>query len=361
METIEDLRGFLADMTREGIRGQLLDRGTARAIMRQARELPADAPPFGITIETDLAEYGFSVLRAGLALREAGEHSELSQRAFERAANAFESLVRNASPEAVERGFYRTIAGVAYHLAGFSAIAYSLFGQHIAGLNVTPAEDALILLILRDLEALREHTRTWLRDEANGDQTLVALLEADEIDADDALAVILNSNVCRALAYFDFALQTGEAELLDAAKALLAGGIRLAADAGAVSLWWITRLCLNMIDDLWAHSLHVNLPTEPPAGGAENYSELRRMFLASLYARRNAEVELWPSQFEAAGRSSDLSDDLVVALPTSAGKTRIAEMAALMTLSVEKRVLIVTPLRALSAQTERSFRRTFGP
>ena len=52
---------------------------------------------------------------------------------------------------------------------------------------------------------------------------------------------------------------------------------------------------------------------------------------------------------------------MVVALPTSAGKTRIAEIATLMTLSSERRVLIVTPLRALSAQTERSFRKTFAP
>jgi DEAD/DEAH box helicase len=56
-----------------------------------------------------------------------------------------------------------------------------------------------------------------------------------------------------------------------------------------------------------------------------------------------------------------LTDDLVVALPTSAGKTRVAEIAALMTLSTERRVLIVTPLRALSAHTERSFRKTFAP
>jgi superfamily II DNA or RNA helicase len=64
---------------------------------------------------------------------------------------------------------------------------------------------------------------------------------------------------------------------------------------------------------------------------------------------------------EAAQRSTDLTDDLVVALPTSAGKTRVAEIAVLMTLSSERRVLIVTPLRALSAQTERSFRKTFAP
>lgn len=72
-------------------------------------------------------------------------------------------------------------------------------------------------------------------------------------------------------------------------------------------------------------------------------------------------LELWPSQREAATRSTDVSDNLVVALPTSAGKTRIAEIAALMCLSASKRVLIVTPLRALSAQTERTFRQTFSP
>nr|WP_041926732.1 DEAD/DEAH box helicase [Methylocystis sp. SC2] len=48
-------------------------------------------------------------------------------------------------------------------------------------------------------------------------------------------------------------------------------------------------------------------------------------------------------------------------MPTSAGKTRVAEIAALMTLSSARRVLIVTPLRALSAQTERSFRKIFAP
>lgn len=100
---------------------------------------------------------------------------------------------------------------------------------------------------------------------------------------------------------------------------------------------------------------------QPPEGGDELYSSMRDLFLASLYGRKNAEVELWPSQLTAARRSSDLADDLVVALPTSAGKTRIAEIAALMTLSTGKRVLIITPLRALSAQTERSFRKVFAP
>lgn len=202
--------------------------------------------------------------------------------------------------------------------------------------------------------------RTWLTDHYD-DEGLSQQIEDGEVDPDDAVAVVLNTTICRALAYFDFALQTGEIELKDQAQELLAAAISLAGNAENVPMWWISRICRALIEDLWAHSLHERLPYGSPAGGAEEYPRLRRMFIASLYARKTAEVELWPSQLEAASRSSDLADDLVVALPTSAGKTRVAEIASLMTLATGKRVLIVTPLRALSAQTERSFRKTFAP
>ncbi len=360
METPDELRAFLLEATQDGIWNRLLYRGAAWALMREEGQLPADAPALGATIDTDLAEHGFSVLRAALASREAEGSSELSSRGFERAGNAFESLVRNEDPDAPERGFYRTIAAASYHLAGFSAVAYSLFGQTTEGLNMSPGETAITLLILRDLDRLRDYTRSWLADEEHGDASVTFSLDFDLVEPEDAVAVVINSSICRALAYYDFALQTGEVELVDTARVLLQTAVRLADNAGLVTLWWISKLCLNLIDDLWAHSLHTTLPISPPPGGEDAYPELRRMFLGNLYARKTAEVELWPSQRKAAQRSADLTDDLVVSLPTSAGKTRVAEIAALMTLSIGKRVLIVTPLRALSAQTERSFRKTFA-
>nr|WP_249813080.1 DEAD/DEAH box helicase [Bradyrhizobium sp. 156] len=83
--------------------------------------------------------------------------------------------------------------------------------------------------------------------------------------------------------------------------------------------------------------------------------------MAVLQSRTRAEIDLWPSQVDAAGRAVDQSDDLVVSLPTSAGKTRIAELCILRCLAGGKRVVFVTPLRALSAQTETTLQRTFGP
>ena len=361
METIEELQTFLTDMVQPDLWGRLIARGSAWSLMRQDGVLPDGAPAFGATIEIDLAEHAFSVLRGALALRERGGALDLATRAFERAANAFESLVRNGDMEAAERGFYRTIAAAAYHLAGYSAIAYSLFSDRDAELNTMPGEDALALLILRDLGGLRSFVRRWLRDETHQDAAIAAGLREGTLDADDAVQLVLNGSICRALAYFDFALQTGEVVYLETAGSILDRALTLADEAAAVPAWWIIRLCRSLIADLWQHSLHTNLPSTPPTGGDEQYAGLRRLFISSLYGRKNAEVELWPSQREAAVRSTDLTDDLVVALPTSAGKTRVAEIAALMTLATGKRVLIVTPLRALSAQTERSFRRTFAP
>ena len=361
MESIEDLTAFLTTATVDGILGRLLYRGAAWSLMRDEGVLPENAPAFGATIETDLAEHGFALLRSAMALRAQAGGSDLTSRAFERAANAFEALVRNGNPEAPDRGFRRTIAAAAYHLAGFSAVSYSLFNETADNLNSSPSETAMRHLILRDLDGLRGFVREWLDDAAHGDEQIAVSLLGEEPDVDEVLSTIIHTTICRALAFFDFALETGEQDPMETALALLATTVSLADNAGNVPLWWISNICRHLIDDLWEHSLHQILPTEPPKGTAETYPDLRRLFIASLYSRKTSEVELWPSQREAAGRSTDVTDDLVVALPTSAGKTRIAEIAALMTLSSGRRVLIVTPLRALSAQTERSFRRTFAP
>ena len=361
METIDELTTFLTTATGDGILGRLLYRGAAWSLMREDGVLPPNAPPLGATIETDLAEHGFALLRGAMALRAQAGASNLTSKAFERAANAFEALVRNGDPESPDRGFRRTIAAAAYHLAGFSAVAYSLFNENANDLNAAPGEMAIRHLILRDLGQLRGFVREWLVDEAHGDERIADSLRGEEPDVDDALSTILNTTICRALAHFDFALETGEPEPIETARALLATAVSLADNAENVPLWWISNICRHLIDDLWQQSLHQNLPTEPPEGTEEKYPDLRRLFISSLYARKTSEVELWPSQREAALRSTDVTDDLVVALPTSAGKTRVAEIAALMTLSSARRVLIVTPLRALSAQTERSFRKTFAP
>jgi hypothetical protein len=360
LETVEELETYLTSILRINFRGSLSDRASAWSMMRVDGEPPVDSG-FAVTIATDLAEYGFAVLRAALLLTEKQGNRQIAQSAFNTAGKAFESLTRNTFADDSNVGFYRVIAGASYHLAGYSAIAYSILNKRMEqGENNAPCEIALIYLILRDLDQLRLFIRVQL-NEGPSDSELAELLSDDEFDLEDAISAILNNSICQGLAFFDLALATGNEELRARAKNYFRSAEKLAADSSTVTIWWVAKLTANLTDDLWGATLHTRLPLSPPKGGEEHYEALRDLFITHLYCRKVAEVELWPSQLEAADRCSNIHDDLIVALPTSAGKTRIAEMAALVTLSTEKRVLIVTPLRALSAQTERSFRKTFTP
>lgn len=362
MRSIDEIEELLNEALEGSARGRLVARGEARAIIRRAGILPEDAPHFAVTIESDLADHGFAILDAALELRSLDRQHLLLKPAFQSAGKIFESIVRNGDTTRVDRGFLRTIAAASYHLASYAAVAYALFPtQEEIDLNLSAAEQCLIHLILRNLDGVLSTSRAWLKDPANSDAVLAGLLAEGELDRSDFYSTAITTGLMRGLACYEFALRTGDGAFLVQALKLVDAGYGLAGETGNVPLWWILRLTRDLIEDLWSSSLHQIVPLLPTSGESGDYSSNRRLLIASLVSQSTSQIELWPSQIEAARRAADPDDDLVVALPTSAGKTRIAELAALTCLSQGKRVLIVTPLRALSAQTERSFRAVFAP
>lgn len=362
MKSVEELTAFLEEAIDDSAKNRVLDTGEAWSIMREDGVLRADAPPIRQNIESDLLEYGFAVLDSALALRLLDQNSVILKLAFQKVGRVFESVVRNGSSNDPRRGFHRVIGATAYHLGGYAAIAFSLFKPlDTSEQNLNVAEKCLVDLMLRDLNSMLFEAERWLNLEINRDEVLAQNLVGEDAARNDAYSRILISGVCRALANYEFALRTGERQFVEVAAGLLSASLNVAEERGYTSLWWVIRMTQHLLDDLWAQSLHQVIP--PTHLGDENalYADYRRTFIASLFTQSTAQIELWPSQIQAARRAADPNDDLVVALPTSAGKTRIAELATLTTLSMGQRVLIVTPLRALSAQTERSFRNAFSP
>ena len=149
METIEELEAFLRVVTRDDARGRLSNQGIAWSIMRVDGTYNGTTR-FNPTISTDLVEYGFSLLRAALELKEKKGDNALIQKAFELAARSFESLLTNSRPGEVDQGFIQIVGACCYHLAGYSAMAYSILNNH-AESNSNQAESAMRLLILRNL------------------------------------------------------------------------------------------------------------------------------------------------------------------------------------------------------------------
>lgn len=368
-----------------GFREKLLARGQSRAMIWRDGELPPDAPVFSRVLSYDLLAYGYSLLSHGLRLVDGQGNEETARVAFEHAGEALESVAARGAITP-ERDFHRLVAAASYHLGRFSARAYSLLHTGMQGANLSTVERCLGRLMMRDLDGLDQEIMNWGAAGGASDESLRALVatavanaNAENQDADqgnhvgegeepfasapmEALDLALTDGFLRALATALLAFERGEVALLDTALARLAVGMEGAAEFSLVNQWWSHKLARHLLRDLWDMSFHARLPLAgAPDGSEAKWHELRSVFIASLYRRGRSEIELWPSQVDAAKRVLELNANLVLSLPTSAGKTRIAELCILACLATSKRVVFVTPLRALSAQTETSLQRTFLP
>ena len=373
--TAEAITADIDESVSAGFRGQLIARGQARAMIWRGGVLPPNAPAFSPHLTYDLNSYGYSLLGLGLRLREMDGEAATARRAFEQAATALEAVVAKGNCEEGDRQFHFVMAAASYHLAHLSARAYSLLATVDGDDNFSQIEQALALLMRRDLRALHTKVLEFRVSGAGSDERIavslqshLAELEGLDDQARDAdgflfnyLTIALTDVFFGAVALFLLAVERGEHDLLERALEQLQNSLSVCGELNLVPQWWAHRIAIHLLSDLWSNTLHALLPTLPAGGEAADWPHLRKLFIASLLRRTRAEVDLWPSQIAAATRAVDQSDDLVVSLQTSAGKTRIAELCILRCLASGKRVVFVTPLRALSAQTETTLQRTFGP
>jgi hypothetical protein len=374
--TIEELETAIQGAIAAGFRGRLLDQGEARAMIWREGQLPPGSPQFSAALSYDLYSYAYSLLSMGLRLRDGGGDGDIARNAFERAAVSLESILVNNDLNDEARSFHFVVAAAAYHLARYSARAYSILKHGENAAAYSPIERCLTNLMLRDFAALEREVISYRIDGDGTDANISAALQENwdagqtqeslpENDGNsfvcDALGAALIDTFLAGMGLFLFALERGEREFVDAALERLRVGLGVCAEINLLPQWWAFRLAIQILDDLWSSSFHERLPLLPNSPNEVEWARLRRLFISLLFRRPRAEVDLWPSQLDAAQRATNLNESLVVSLPTSAGKTRIAELCILRCLAAGRRIVFVTPLRALSAQTETSLQRTFIP
>lgn len=371
--TPEAITADIEEAATVGFRGSLIARGQARAIIWRDGILPPDAPDFSPQLSHDLHSYGYALLGLGLRLRELGGDAASARVAFEQSATALEAVTAKGNPEEIERDFHFVMAAASYHLAHLSARAYSLLSIVELNENFSPIEHVLVQLMKRNLRALRANVLDYRASGEGSDDRIAAniqtsidqIAELPENGGDeflfDGLNTALTDGFFSAISLFLLALERGERPLLDQARERLQVGLSVCSEMNLLPQWWVHRVAIHLLTDWWTCTFHEKVPMQPVGGEAVNWTSLRQLFISLLQSRPKAEVDLWPSQIEAASRAVDQSDDLVVSLPTSAGKTRIAELCILRCLANGKRVAFITPLRALSAQTENTLQKSFGP
>lgn len=378
--TIEEIETLINEAIAVGFRGSLSVRGLARSMIWKDGKLPEGAPGFSEKLSYDLLSYGYSLLSLAIRLRELGGDEQLCRTAFEKSAAAITDVIQNGNPEDPEKGFHRVLASSAFHLGRYSAKAFSLINSNLDQQNLSNIERLLSLLMLRQFDQIEVIVLQWKASGEGSDEQLAERLETEierisqiantEDEPGDygissiELPIIqqaITDNYYSSIFEFLFALETGSSNLIEQAISRIDTSLTVCGELNLLPQWWVLRLTKHLLKDLWDSSFHQILPGPQHDGHDADWNLLRWLFITSLFKRNKAEIDLWPSQLEGAKRAVNDNDDLVVSLPTSAGKTRVAELSILRCLAIGKRVLFITPLRALSAQTESSLKKTFLP
>jgi hypothetical protein len=310
--TPEAIAADIAEAATAGFRGSLIARGQARAIIWRGGVLPADAPAFAAQLSYDLHSYGYVLLGLGLRLRELGGSDAQARIAFEQAAMALEAVIAKGNPDEADRDFHFVMAAASYHLAHLSARAYSLLAIVAADANFAPTERVLTLLMRRDFRTLRTTVLDFRVSGEGSDTEIAARMRArlDRVgawinlagDGEDilfeGLDKALTDTFMAGMSLFLLALERGERTLLDQALERLRTNLSVCSEMNMLPQWWVSRIAIHLLSDLWSSTFHERVPFRPAGGEAADWPALRGLFIALLQSRSKAEVDLWPSQIE---------------------------------------------------------------
>ena len=319
----------------------------------------------------NLTSYAYALLDLGLRLHEMDLRPKESYVAFQFAASSLEASLVTKFQHNNDSKFNHIIAAFSYHLAQYSACSYFLSSSLLNLDGLATNEKILINLMLRDIPATRSIALGYrvsgegtdlqlsraISDWASGDKV------GDDDVEEDFLEECINKSLidtyCSAISTFLLGIERGERSLVEKGLSVLRRGLDVCKKWNFIRHWWIYRISIYLLKDLWDNSYH-NWLSQHSDEYNSKWTQFLEIFIAVLYKKSKSQIDLWPSQTDAAMRSVDQEDDLVISLPTSSGKTRIAELCILRCVSQGRRAIFIVPLRALASQVETELKDTFG-
>ena len=178
----------------------------------------------------------------------------------------------------------------------------------------------------------------------------------DKIDGDDKIYAI---TIAKSLNGFIEYFHTGDNRYLYAAKASLHIIKEIAELNNEPSIWWVIRLLLLISDgfdeaSLW-NSLGKHFDIESPI--------LKKYIKSLVYLSPRGVHELFITQRKSLTKVLNLENNgCIVSMPTSSGKTRIAEIAIMdcFIKHPENKVLYIAPFRSLAFEVENSLEKTLN-
>ena len=337
----------------------------SRSILRRL-QAPAETWPGYTLSDEDLYFTAYYLLWQGLQLKPIPEHSRRADQYIKQACEVLEFLYASLPAGHPERTEGLFSAALGYYISGYYARAYVMMRDLQTSTSLPEELELLRRLLEKDLVGMRVLVSSILDDQAFSDETIATELRGGMLSQDEAIARILQASLNRAFSYYIEYPKSGDRSLLDDARELVDRGIQLALETGFVDWWWILYCTRYLFDEYDASSFWTTLA---PMDGDDPENRLVQPYIRANYVRRIPVIELWRSQIAALPYINEPArGSYCLKMPTSAGKTRIAELAILRFLLDEAervdptgKCIYIAPFRSLAVEVEGSLREVFHP
>lgn len=364
------------DRIEELIEDPVFLRHLAQVRARAVLEEPL-SEPIGVDftfVPEQISQYcDFIFSESGLLLREGAGAEEVVTGWMQYPARAFEFLARFAEEDEKERLLLN--AAMCYHIAGYQANAQCLASLLDTDFEIgTPmdAEDAavdgvlaelfrhaVIRFLRRDIAALLPTTAEALSVVRGFQEATVRNIEAGASGVAELSSLTGHAYFHQAIADFVQYCLYGDQEQISAAYAHAEKSYRCFLKARDATLGAVTSELRTVLDQFKKRSTWFTISAH---AGSLLGNPVWQVYLQNL-AFEKSTVEFWLSQLTAI-RSGLLTseDSYIVQMPTSSGKTLIAELAILGALTSREgvRCLYIAPYRALANEIENALSETLG-
>lgn len=323
----------------------LITQADARRILQEVKEAPDNYPNFDPGLTEKAIYIAYALLSCGCSMVENKDY--LASQGFivlEKAGKILSDVFKYNENETGETRNYNLL------IAGMSLYAAKQFSR--------------AFIVLSDIDtdfAVGEMVRRFINKDFDSllklSSDILFTQVPDKLDVQGLDEWVVSHEIARCFIVIADFIFTGNHDNFALVNDIFDRLLVLASESNLVLYWLIIRLLRIIFSVFQNNSLWSVLPPLLPAKYiTEKYIRLLSVFKSPV-------TELWPSQTVALPLAVGENSGAVINLRTSGGKTRVAEIAILKTLSThtQSKVLYLAPFRSLAFEIEQSLSKTFGP
>lgn len=344
--TIEKALNLFEKLENDGAVQNLIAQANAKNVLLEVNELTENFPNFTENLDEKINSIAFSYLSVACTLKENQINNEIVSKAFEKAGDMIHYIHLPQNNRKLNSNYYLLISSLSLYISSQYSKSFIVIKK--AEVNTTFTK--LIGLFLRkDFDNLILEINSVLLNKKFEDTTISLL--GDTLEENFRFyTVILSKSLNLVIEY----IYSGDEKWLNLAKEHISDLKELSSIDDDPASWWINRLLLILLNTYEKYSFWNILPNIIE-------SEKTNMYIKNLAFNNPSIIELFHTQYEAI-KSMQNGKNTVISLPTSSGKTRIAEISILETLVKfpESKILYLAPFRSLCYEIEESMNKVFS-